>query len=208
VRSIRYTLVTDGPSDRLLLAILDWLLGQHLCSPQGEWFDPRPLAHPPRTLAEKIRRGREMFPCDVVFVHRDAEHRQPGERRSEIRRAAETAAAGDACLCVVPVRMTEAWFLFDEAGIRRAAGVPDGLALLGLPPTSRLETVSNPKSILHEALRVASGLSRKRLERFNVMRAQYRLADRQADYSPLRVLPAFQELETDIVRFLANSGEE
>ncbi|NOY79970.1 MAG: hypothetical protein GXP31_03090 [Kiritimatiellaeota bacterium] len=203
MRPIRYTLVTDGPSDRMLLPVLDWLLGQMGCCPQGEWFEPRPFVDPPRTLADRICRALEMFPCDVIFVHRDAERQPPRERHEEIREAARAAPAGNAYVYVVPVRMTEAWFLFDEAAIRRAAGVPDGRVSLDLPAVAKLETLPDPKRILHEALRTASGLSGRRLSRFKAMRAKHRLAEILADYSPLRVLPAFQELEADIAEFVA-----
>jgi len=39
--SIRYTLLTDGSSDRALIPILNWLLRQHLLNHeiQSEWAD-------------------------------------------------------------------------------------------------------------------------------------------------------------------------
>ena len=109
-------------------------------------------------------------------------------------------------MCVVPVRMTEAWFLFSEAAIRRAAGVPDGDQPLDLPPLARTETIADPKQMLHDALRTASGRSARRLRRFNVAEAQHRLAAILTGYSPLRALPAFRQLETDVCGFLANRG--
>jgi len=53
----------------------------------------------------------------------------------------------------VPVRMTEAWLLFDEAAIRRAAGCPNGSMPLELPSLKTSEDIPDPKTILHEALR-------------------------------------------------------
>ncbi|OGV72951.1 MAG: hypothetical protein A3K19_20735 [Lentisphaerae bacterium RIFOXYB12_FULL_65_16] len=206
MRSVRYTLVADGPTDVLLLPVLNWLLGRHHCSPQGEWFDPRLVTNPPVALPDRIRRALDMLPCDLLFVHRDAERDDPGRRREEIRTAAQQAVAGDTYVCVVPVRMTEAWFLFEEMAIRRAAGVPDGNQPLNLPAVARAETIANPKRLLHDALRAASGRSGRRLRQFNVAKAQYRLGLILADFSPLRTLPAFRQLEADVRSFLANKG--
>jgi hypothetical protein len=206
MRTVRYTLLTEGPSDVLLLPLLNWLLGQCHCSPQGEWFDPRLVTDPPRTLAERIRRALRTLPCDVLFVHRDADRQQPAERRDEIRQAARLAALSDAYVCVVPVRMTEAWVLFDELAIRRAAGVPDGCRPLGLPPVARAEAVPDPKLVLQQALRMASERSGRRLRQFSVAGARHRLGLILTDFSPLRALPAFRQLEADVRGFLATKG--
>lgn len=206
MKTVSYVLITDGPSDVLLLSVLNWLLRQYGCDAHGDWFDPRAYPAPPRTLANRICQGCEAFPSDVVFVHRDAERQPPARRREEIRVAIEEAAVSDTYVCVVPVRMTEAWFLFDEAAIRRAAGVPSGRVPLELPPVRRLEQVTDPKAVLHQALRVACELSGRRLKRFRLMPAKHRLSEALADFSPLRVLPAFQQLEADIVQFLNRVG--
>lgn len=54
-------------------------------------------------------------------------------------------------VCVIPVRMTEAWLLFDEAAIRQAAGNRLGRAPLALPPLDEVEQEPDPKSLLYEA---------------------------------------------------------
>ncbi len=62
--------------------------------------------------------------------------------------------------------MTEAWLLADEAAIRRAAGSPSGRVDLGLPTFAELERLADPKQRLHEALKVASGYTGRRLRNF------------------------------------------
>ena len=99
--------------------------------------------------------------------------------------------------------LQETWLLFNEPAIRRAAGFPRGREDLGLPAAARLEAAADPKQILREALRTASGLSGRRLKNFSVDAAAYRLADQIDDYSPLRVLTAFADLETRIIASLA-----
>ena len=120
--------MADGASDRALLPVLRWLLRQH-CENlpiQPGFSDLRRLRKPPRRLAERIERSIELYPCDLLFVHRDAETESIDKREEEIRAALEESARGKMApvICVVPVRMQEAWLLIDETALRRAAGNP------------------------------------------------------------------------------------
>lgn len=111
-------------------------------------------------------------------------------------------------VCVVPVRMSEAWLLHDEAAIRRTAGKPNGKQQLDLPGLSRIETLADPKSVLRDALLVASGATGRRrkqkLRDFGIMR--HRVAELIEDYSPLRALSAFGRLEYDLRSILLQLG--
>ncbi len=145
-----------------------------------------------------------MFPCDLLFIHRDAEGEIPDIRYEEINNAVISFAEQyekTPHVCVVPVRMTEAWLLFDIKAIRRAAGNPNGAMELNLPPLKEVENVHNPKDILFNAFQTASGLNKRRLKKLNKARCRLRLAELIQDFSPLRVLPAFQRLEEDIDSF-------
>jgi len=204
---IRYTLVSDGSSDRALLPILTWLVRQHTaeCPIQPEWADLRGLRQPITTLAEKIRWSLLLYPCDILFIHRDAERQPREDRVVEIEEAVRVAAPSASCpplVCVVPVRMQEAWLLFDEAAVRRAAGNPRGRERLDLPALADVENLPNPKQILHDTLRTASGLHGRRRLSLPVHRYVHRVADLIEDYSPLRSLPAFRALESDVQHLL------
>jgi hypothetical protein len=156
-------------------------------------------------LSQRIARTIELYPCDILFVHRDAE-REPAQRRyEEIAAAVEalTIATCPPCVEVVPVRLQESWFLFDERAIRFAAGNPNGDSPLDLPRSS-LEDLPDPKGLLNELLKRASDLSGRRRQRFNVRHAAHRLADLIEDYAPLRSLPAFRRLEDRITRVVAD----
>ena len=145
----------------------------------------------------------EFFPCDVLFVHRDAEEEDPNNRYDEIRRALPSGmAVSKPYVCVVPVRMTEAWLLTNEAAIRRAAGNPRGRMKLSLPAVGRIERIPDPKETLFAAIRIASGLDQRRLRKVNTRTCRLRIAELTSDYSPLLRLKAFQRLEADIRGFL------
>lgn len=203
---MRATLVADGSSDVVLLPLLRWVIEQHTDVPvELRWADLRPLSSPPRTLRERLAAAVEFYPCELLFVHRDAE-REPRERRvEEIGRENGT---GIGHVCVVPVRMQEAWLLHDEAALRDAAGRPSGHEPLGLPALGRAESLADPKGVLHGALQRASGLSGRRAKQFRPAQAAHRLAELITDWSPLRALTAFQRLETETKDALRRHGAQ
>jgi len=147
----------------------------------------------------------------MLFVHRDAEKQPLSKRNEEIRRAVAMArknAMIPRYVPVIPVRMTEAWLLFDEMMIRLAAGNPSGTAKVTLPAHDRWDQAPDPKHVLHQALRDATEFQGRRLNRFQPTTEAKRLADLISDYSPLRQLTAFQELEQMVSRELPNLGIE
>ena len=191
MRDITFTLVTDGSSDVVLLPILTWLLRTNgVALPlQGRWADTRRARLPQRvTLTERIR----------------------------VRRVAEIQEALD-CLppnspqptavCVIPVRMQEAWLLFDDLAIKTAAGNRSFRENLHLPPPKDLESLADPKSVLYDCLRRASGLRGRRLRSFPVNQRARRVADLIEDFSPLRALPAFDALEADVRKIVTRFPE-
>ena len=201
---LRYTLLSDGSANKALMPILTWLLQQHLprVAIQGEWADLRLLPSPPSRarLDERIRLSCDLYPCDLLFVHRDAENASVDERFSEINEAVQQAQSliqVPPKVCVVPVRMLEAWLLFDLYGIRRAAGNPHGTQSLNLPHLRQLENLPNPKATLYQVLRNASELRGRRLRSFNQHVALHRIPEYIDDFSPLRNLVAFRKLEVD-----------
>lgn len=210
--ALRFTLVADGPTDAVLLHPLRWLLIQnHVVWPiEPVWADLRQLPRPPKELERKIEAALDLYPCDLLFVHRDAERQPRADRISEIRQAVRRVSSDlfgrKPYVCVVPVRMTEAWFLFDELSVRRAAGNPAGRGMLLLPPSSKIETLADPKQILHDLLRAATELPLRRLKKFSPAQAGYRLAEIIDDYSPLRRLSAFANLETELQPIIQAAG--
>lgn len=200
---IRYTLISDGPSDRSLLPILTWALREkgEVSRIQAEWADLRRLPQPPQTLHDRILNAVNLFPCDLLFVHRDAEKEDPNHRYEEICSALHEATQRGfqtPAVCVVPVQMTEAWLIFDEPAIRLAAGNPNGKNPLKVPDLSIIEQIPDPKEILFRILLEASGLKGRRLKKFNMAESRIRITELVSDFAPLRKFNAFQRLEEDI----------
>jgi len=206
MEELRYTLLGNGSSDRHLLPLVTWVVQQHTALPVAHaWADLGFLQNRPTSLQERIRMSMQYYPAPLLFVHRDAESATRQERIFEIQRAISGLSVAN-YVCVVPIKMQEAWLLFDEGAIRRAAGNPNGREALNLPAMRDLERTDDPKNVLFEALRTASGLSPRRLAKFNVHHAAHRLAELIDDYSPLRELPAFAAFEGEVRATLDSLG--
>ncbi len=203
---LRYTLVTDGPSDVAFLPILTWLLrDEGVETPiDPQWADLRklPQKSSPKKLKDKITKACYLYPCDVLFIHRDAERETINKRAHEIYDAVREIKdfAVPPCLCVIPVKMMEAWLLIEEQAIRRAAGNPNGQTRLQMPSINSLESLTDPKNKLYELLKKASGRSEKsrRLAQFNTRQAAATVPHSIENFSTLDNLPAFQKLRKDV----------
>ena len=209
---LRFTLLSDGSTDRTLIPILTWALKERgvTVAIDPQWADLGRLPKQPKSLAERIALASELYPCDLIFVHRDAERIAYASRRREIDEAISEAVKlthhFPSATCVVPVRMTEAWLLFDEAAIRSAAGNPRGRRPLGLPHLDNLEKLPDPKRSLHDLLREASELTGRRRRQMNVRRAVHTVSERVNDFGPLRRLAAFSALERDLDAVVSTQG--
>lgn len=209
---IECTLLSDGSSDRALIPVLEWLLRAHgAYSARGIFrYDPSCFRHPPRSLHERIDHAVEYFPCNLLFIHRDEEGQGRALRESEVRGALARSSFGNRTqaptVLVLPVRMTEAWLLFDEECIRTAAGCPHGRVALNLPRLRDCEGLVDPKHELHRRLSIATEKRGRHLKRFNLNSAIHRVAELSKDFSPLRRLPAFQSLEDELASVLRENN--
>lgn len=212
MNELNYTLLCDGSSDKAFEFVLTWLLRDCgvECAINFEWVDLRQLPKPPKKLSYKIKTSLDLYHrCDLLFIHRDAEKEPRQKRITEIEKAIEEARKlvdVPPAVCVVPVRMQEAWLLFDELAIRKAAGKPRGKQPLQLPAMDRLEREPDPKQLLYDLLRQASERKGRALKKLRVEPLVHQVASSINDFSPLRALSAFRALEEDIQRVVREEG--
>ena len=86
--TLKYTLRADGPTDAMLMPILRWTLERALpgVELQGFFADPRTFPRGTKSrLAPTIRVAIDLYPCDLLFVHRDAEGGIPRSARARSR---------------------------------------------------------------------------------------------------------------------------
>jgi hypothetical protein len=211
---LRFTLIGEGPTDDALMPIIVWLLEDPSLGllPEVE-INPRfvdrdqfPGAY---GLDDRIVEVLRDLPSDLIFVHQDADGpthvTRVREIRSAVLNAGQRTTGMPAAVPVVPVREMEAWLLLDESAIRRVVHSPGGTVPLGLPHVRAIEACQDPKVTLREALRIASGLPRRRWRQVDRIRPRA-IADQIRDFSPLRQLPAFQAFEKDVRDVIQDQG--
>lgn len=209
--TLRGLFLADGPSDLPLAAHLESLCAEHGREVEVTPIDPRTLRAPSRTVKDRLRflLHQDADP-DLVFVHRDAEARDPAERIAEVRDGAASAGVDAAKVVpVVPVRMTEAWLLLDEAEIRRVAGRPGSTNRLNLPRLAGIESLADPKERLRDVLlEAAEPRGRRRREQFlrDFGRHRRLLLQRLDLHGPINELDAWCRLKQDIADVLAGPG--
>ncbi len=198
----RFTLLAEGSGDKALMPILEWLWREHrpdeLCI--GQFADLEFSNLKSRTLEDKLIPALDLYPCDLLFVHRDADREGLEKRTQEIQAAMASTFAPNIrppVVCVIPVRMSEAWMLFNEKAIRKAAENPNGSMSLDIPALPKVEQIPDPKVKLRELLLKACGLPPQRLRSFKPSRAARLVTEFIDDFSPLRQLAAFARMEAE-----------
>ena len=201
---LRYTLLTDGSSDKTLLNIIKWSLDniypQLPCT--GKFADLRHLIKPPSAgdVVHRVKVAENLYPFDILFYHRDAENYDKDiiqKRKNEILGKVEEQLMTK-IVCVVPITMMETWLLIDHDAIKKASGNRNYTSNIELPALSKLESIKDTKAILHQTLLKTSGLKGRREKMFNVYQAVHLVAENIKDYRPLRELSAFREFENDL----------
>ncbi|MDY7576235.1 hypothetical protein [Actimicrobium sp. CCI2.3] len=197
MKIIRYTLLADGSSDMALIPIINWLITQHFPDCRFQYQTVRDLGKVGSILSKRISAALILFPCEILFVHRDAENQPLAFRREEIMAAANK--IKEACVPIVPVRMTEAWLLSDEAAIRAAANNRNGRQPLDLPKKNKWESLIDAKQTLFDALASASGKSGRALLKFHPDKHRHRITELTEDFSSLRGIPSFDAFEESLI---------
>lgn len=201
METLRFTLITDGTSDRTLLNIIKWLLND--IYPElptiGTFADFGRLRNPPKTneVLERIKKAEEYYPFDILFYHRDAESSADGiyEQRCEEILSVLDESTLSTTICVVPVVMMESWLIIDREAIKKAAGNRNYKGDIDLPAINRIEKHRSPKALLHDTLKQVSGLRGRNLRKFDPHSHVHLVSENISDYSALRQLSSFKQLE-------------
>ena len=188
-RQLTYAVVADGGTDKLLVPIIEWAI--HALDPEVEILEPEF-----RKRSGSIEDYLIVYKSSVmlIFVHRDAEKLPLEERMKEF----DSVVRSDV-VAVVPVRMSEAWILFDGSAIARAAGSPS--AEVPVPKFADIEGIANPKDLLDLLLFEAAGSpTGRRGKNFKRSMAERRVsvASYIADYTPLEALSAFRQFQNSL----------
>lgn len=198
--------LVDGPSDLPLSRHLESMCSAFGADVALTPVDPALLSDVGRTVADRLRFVADQPDLlEIVFVHRDAEGQPPERRFHEIKVGVTGAGLSCPVVPVVPVRMTEAWLLLDEAAIRRVAAKPNGTAPLDLPTWQEAERLADPKRCLQEVLLAASETTGRRRKQFERDFGRHRalLLERLDPGGIVATLTAWKRLEADVAEAVA-----
>lgn len=207
-----FVFVGEGSTESALISHLERLCilcgAESVTGLAADWS--RLPYKPPRRVALQIQAALELEPnANLIFVHRDADSRNPEPRHGEIEDALRALDLGVPGVAVVPVQETEAWLLLDEDEIRRVAENPSGRVPLGLPAPEKVELIANPKELLFEILLEASELKGRRRERFKRTLSQKRrlLLERLSTEGKVTRVKAWKRLEEDLQRAIVSLAD-
>lgn len=202
-RSYSGIFIGEGSSDMPISDIVEGIffdrgISVHLSKPDfgllGRWVakDVRSRLE----ASESLTDGR----IDIAVVHRDADNVGSAVRRAEISEAVDSLKYNALVVPVVPIRMTEAWLLLDEAAIRMVAGNPRGRTHLDLPKCHEVESHADPKKLLSECLLKAADVTGRRRERVAKRFSQNRrqLLERLDRHGAVTELESWKSLVSDI----------
>ena len=197
---MRFLLVCEGSSDTGLVPHIRRLVaGFGYPEPEGESWTRG------RRLSEKVENALERLGSfDLMLIHRDADNEGPEARYRDIGAAVWGSEFRGPWVGIVPVRMTEAWLLLDEAAIRAVADRPFGREPLNLPLPRNVERIANPKSQLEAALLTARGVRGRRRRNFDreFFRARHQLLANLPAGGPLEQVPSWTRFRDDTVAAL------
>ncbi len=193
MNELTYTLLADGTSDRALMHIINWLL--------NDLFPKMPITSRfatllNRKLDERIENAIKFYPCDVLFVHRDAENESYEKRKNEIERFWKDAKMNnERMIPIIPIRITETWFLINEQAIKLASGNPNSKIKINLPKISELEKFKTPKETLFNLIREANDSKKRNMKNLDLNNCRQRVAENIESFALLRELSSFQKFE-------------
>lgn len=199
---LRILFIGEGTSDSGITTHISRIVGDHghsavITDPLADRLPPPPR----KTVAAKLQAVKDLGGAyDLVAVHRDADNAGRPPRLEEINSAIRLVMPDTPGVPVIPIKMTEAWLLLDEAEIRRVAGSPNGKAKLELPSARDVELVRDPKEVLRNKLEVASELSGRRLKIFRHRFSEHRrqLLDRINPDGPIREVQSWCDFNEDL----------
>lgn len=207
--------ITEGTTDvRFLDNIIERTFSEAAMACKGviEVYAPQHIPTQKKTFKEKVLEAAEAADQQglmVLCVHTDADDFSDAKARAErIRPSLEAVLkSGHDNICknlvaIVPVQMTEAWLLADEAVLLDAMISSKSLRELGIEHTP--ESYNDPKAKIIEAIRSVHQHKSKRHRQQVSISDLYGPVGQQCDLKKLRSLSSFQKFEEEVKGSLKN----
>lgn len=175
------------------------------CKSQIEVYPPEHLKKEGNGIVEQVVNMIKKYPFfHVICVHRDAD--SPSKEdvlNNSINPAFRAVMELEENVCknlvaVIPVQMTEAWMLSNIDLLKEKIGTSKPNNELGLPNRLKaIETLSDPKSTINEAIRIAQINQSKRRKKLTISQL-YSPLSQELLVDDLLKLPSYAEFIEDI----------
>lgn len=164
---------TEGTTDIRFLKNIIWKTFQEIafeCSTDIEVYEPEVLYRTGDTFNEQIVNLTINYKYfDVICVHRDSDSPTMDDTYNYLINPSFLLVenhVGDNCknlIPIIPVQMSEAWMLANRELLKEKIGTNMSNAALGLPNrTNQIETITDPKELIINAIRLAKAGSTRR----------------------------------------------
>jgi len=208
MRAISSVLICDGTSDAMLLPIIKNALTA--LAPSLRFQETLLPSFSGHDLEKRFADVLAYYPCELIFIHRDAEGQGISARVNEISSATKLRRTHELqhIVAVIPIKMTEAWLLLDEHAIRTAVGNPNGRMPLNLPSLKKIESC-DAKARLYEALETAKPHVLSKRRSFRPQEYCIRVSEAfDQSHQKLMQLPSYLHFVNDLSLALKKIGEK
>lgn len=209
-RQIFVGMVTEGPTDIRFLQSVVARTFQYIVYNEGTYdvdlqFYPVNVSKIgldfPNLAKEAWKRGTADFGMTVLAIHTDAD-RETYEirRRQKIDPAKEALEALEVGCSryltpIIPVRMIEAWMLADIRLLKEEMGTDKSDQELGIARNP--ETIADPKSVIEQAIRIATADKPKRRQRLSISDLYFIIGDK-IKLSELERLDSYRKFQDEV----------
>ena len=152
----------------------------------------------------------------LLLVHADADAHSPEATWTErimpgfvlVQEAAKrNEDVCDRCVAIIPVQMTEAWFLADSDSLLQIIGTQESAENLGLRHTGRnIESIADPKVYVNNILTNARRTMPRSRRKYVQLGSLYEPLARRISLERLKLLPSFLRFHADLAQSLAKLG--
>jgi len=175
------------------------------CKSQIEVYPPEYLKKEGDGIVEQVVNMIKKYPFfHVICIHRDADSPTKEDiLKNSIHPAFQAVKKMDVHVCknlvpIIPVQMTEAWMLSNIDLLKEKMGTSKSNNELGLPNKLKaIETLSDPKYDISEALRIAQLNQSKRRKKLTISQL-YSPLSQELSVDDLLKLPSYVDFIADI----------
>lgn len=201
---LQIAITTEGPTDNRFLPFIIQKTFENLaldCNSYIEVYEPQEIekiSGPFVKSAITISKKYNYF--QIICIHCDADdHSEDNVLKTKITPTIDgiNSSSEDCCkniVAVIPIYMTEAWMLANPTLLSKRIDSSMSVSDLGLPKISQVETITDPKQTIINAINISEKQGRRRSKKLSISQL-YSPISKELNLEDLRNLKSFQVFE-------------